>query len=82
VKYQTGSEPSFNKIVLDTDFRTIGRRSLYLFLALMQWLMRLARPIHGVAGEVSQAERIRDMSGEGSRKTLKPGIDLALRFNG
>jgi hypothetical protein len=48
VKYQTGSEPSFDKNVLGTDFRTIGRRSLYFSLAEMQWLMRLARPIRGL----------------------------------
>jgi hypothetical protein len=49
VKYQTGSEPSFNKNVLGTDFRAIGWRSLYFFLAAMQWLMRIARPIHGLS---------------------------------
>jgi hypothetical protein len=48
VEYQTGSEPSFNKNVLGTDFRTIGRRILYFFLAAMQWRMRLARPICGL----------------------------------
>src|SRR5215475_3202593 len=48
VKYQTGSEPSFNKNVLGTDVRTIGRRILYFFLAAMQWRMRLARQIHGL----------------------------------
>jgi hypothetical protein len=51
VKYQTGSEPSFNDNVLGTDFLTIGRRSLYFFLAAMQWLIRLARPIHGLLDE-------------------------------
>jgi hypothetical protein len=48
VKYQTGKEPSFIESVLGTDFRTIGRRSLYFFLAAMQWLTRLARPIQGL----------------------------------
>jgi hypothetical protein len=48
VKYQTGSGSSFIECVLGTDFRSIGRRSLYFFLAEMQWLTRLARPIHGL----------------------------------